>query len=120
MKINSFYFFLFLWLLRCFTSPGLLHIPMYSVYDNSTLLELGSPIRKFPGQRLLGTSPKLIAPCNVLHRLLVSRHSPYALIIVYCENTKLCFLSRDQPKLILRDYYETTRKKMVSYLCHIL
>jgi len=32
----------------------------------------------------------------------------------------LCFLSRDQPKLILRDYYETTRKKMVSYLCHIL
>lgn len=29
---------------------------------------MGSPIRKFPGQRLLGTSPRLIAPCNVLHR----------------------------------------------------
>ncbi len=41
---------------------------------------LGFPIRKSPDQRLLGTSPELIAPCNVLHRLLVSRHPPYALV----------------------------------------
>ena len=112
MKINSFYFFLFLWLLRCFTSPGLLYMPMYSAYNNSILLKMGSPIRKFPGQRLLGTSPKLIAPCNVLHRLLMSRHSPYALIIVYCENTKLCLLRNDLNHLRL---LEIIRKKMISF-----
>ena len=72
-------FFLFLWLLRCFTSPGLPLAPMNSVQDNAILLALGSPIRTFPGQRLLGTSPRLFAPCTVLHRLLVSRHPPYAL-----------------------------------------
>lgn len=104
MKINSFYFFLFLWLLRCFTSPGLLYIPMYSVYSNSTLLKLGSPIRKFPGQRLLGTSPKLIAPCNVLHRLLVSRHPSYALIL-YTAKTQNCALLWNYTKRIISYYY---------------
>ena len=52
---------------------------MYLVCDDSTLLEPGSPIRKSPGQRLLATSPKLIADCYVLHRQNVSRHPPYAL-----------------------------------------
>ena len=28
--------FLLLWLLRCFTSPGLLHTPMYSVYSTAS------------------------------------------------------------------------------------
>src|SRR3989338_3660968 len=41
----------------------------------------GYPIRKSPVQRLLATSPKLIAGCYVLHRLLMSRHPPYALIL---------------------------------------
>jgi len=81
--------FLFLWLLRCFTSPGLL---LYDVNhrNNLILLKLGSPIRKSPGQRLLITSPKLIADCYVLLRSIVSRHSPYALsIFAHYENTKL-------------------------------
>ena len=29
------FFFLFLWLLRCFSSPGSRHKPMYSAYDSS-------------------------------------------------------------------------------------
>ncbi len=53
---------------------------------------VGFPIRTFPGQWLLGTSPELIAPCSVLLRLLVSRHPPCALFeIAYGKNTKLCF-----------------------------
>src|SRR3990170_5645341 len=40
----------------------------------------GFPIRKSPGQSLLGGSPELIAACHVLHRLLTPGHSPCALI----------------------------------------
>ena len=37
--------FLFLRVLRCFSSPGSPHIPIYSVYDNTMLLVLSSLIR---------------------------------------------------------------------------
>ena len=37
--------FLFLALLRCFSSGGSLHIPMYSAYDTYTWLYVGFPIR---------------------------------------------------------------------------
>src|SRR3990170_4721945 len=40
----------------------------------------GCPIRKSPGQSLLGGSPELIAACHVLHRLLTPGHPPCALI----------------------------------------
>ena len=43
---------------------------------------MGFPIRKSPDQRLLGSSPRLIAAINVLHRLLVPRHSPCALVLL--------------------------------------
>ena len=45
--------FLFLWVLRWFTSPGSLHTPMYSAYGNPCSHGLGSPIRISPDQRLL-------------------------------------------------------------------
>ncbi len=40
---------------------------------------LGYPIRKSPDQRLLATSPRLIAGCYVLHRRSMPRHPPSAL-----------------------------------------
>jgi hypothetical protein len=40
----------------------------------------GCPIRKSPGQCLLGGSPELIAACHVLHRLLTPGHPPCALV----------------------------------------
>ncbi len=55
---NNFYF-LFLQLLRCFTSLGERHDN--AVYDNATLLALSFLIQRFPDRRLLGASPKLIA-----------------------------------------------------------
>ena len=39
----------------------------------------GSPIRKSADHSLLGSYPRLIAACNVLHRLLAPRHPPSAL-----------------------------------------
>src|SRR5512145_2074811 len=40
----------------------------------------GFPIRRSPGQSLLGGSPELIAACHVLRRLLTPGHPPCALI----------------------------------------
>ena len=44
-----------------------------------SLPRTGFPIRKSPDQSLFSGSPKLIAACHVLHRLLAPRHPPYAL-----------------------------------------
>ena len=72
------HYFLFLWLLRCFTSPGLLraHCCAKSCNLNAAW---GCPIRTSPDQSLLASSPTLIAGCYVLHRLSLPRHPPYAL-----------------------------------------
>ena len=40
----------------------------------------GFPIRKSVDIMLICSSPRLIAACHVLHRLLMPRHSPYALV----------------------------------------
>ena len=39
----------------------------------------GFPHSEIPGSKLICSSPRLIAACHVLHRLLMPRHSPYAL-----------------------------------------
>lgn len=43
----------------------------------------GCPIRRSPDQSLLGGSPRLIAACYVLHRLLKSRHPPCACVTAF-------------------------------------
>ena len=68
-------YFLFLCLLRCFSSAGWLS-------DCSELYIFnvqGCPIRKSSDISLVCSSPKLIAAYHVLHRLSDPRHSPYAL-----------------------------------------
>ena len=59
------------------------HVPfqrsMYSNVDNLDLSKLGFPIRKSPDQSLIADSPRLFAGFYVLLRLLMPRHSPYAL-----------------------------------------
>ena len=71
--------FLFLALLRCFSSGGSPHIPMYSVYDDKTLLLPDCSIRISTDLTLTYSSPWLFAVSHVLHRLSVPRHSPCAL-----------------------------------------
>ena len=71
--------FLFLALLRCFSSGGSPHIPMYSVYDDQTFLWPDCSIRTSAGIAPTYGLPQLFAVCHVLLRLLVPRHSPCAL-----------------------------------------
>ena len=57
--------FLFLRVLRCFSSPGSLHIPIYSVYDNAMLLALSSLIR-------ISTDRRIFAPPRSFSQLVTS------------------------------------------------
>ena len=72
-------FFLFLGLLRCFSSPRFLlacYIFTYG-YLHITVGEL--PHSEICGLSVICTCSQLIAAYHVLLRLLVPRHSPYAL-----------------------------------------
>src|SRR5690606_33341819 len=71
--------FLFLRVLRCFTSPGSPPMPMDSAWDDAALPASGFPIRTSPDQSLVSGSPRLIAATHVLHRLSAPRHPPHAL-----------------------------------------
>ncbi|MBF8280480.1 MAG: hypothetical protein HW383_253 [Candidatus Magasanikbacteria bacterium] len=64
---------------------------MNSVRDDADYASTpGFPIRTSTDHRLLGISPWLIAPCNVLRRRLIARHPPYALVARH-SSTKWCF-----------------------------
>jgi hypothetical protein len=63
------YYFLFLRLLRCFSSPGCLPLR-----DAAVLTAAGFPIRKSPDQSYFDSSPGHIAANRVLHRLAVPRY----------------------------------------------
>ena len=57
--------------------------PYYTTFscNNTQLLILGEfPHSDICGSRIICISPQLFAACHVLHRLLIPRHSPYALI----------------------------------------
>ena len=68
------YCFLFLPVLRCFSSRGWLSFEYY------TFSIVGWPIRKSRDIMLVCSSPWLIAAYHVLHRLSDPRHPPCALI----------------------------------------
>jgi hypothetical protein len=63
---------------------------MYSAGDTRALPRVGFPIRKFRDQRLVSTSPGLIAAAHVLHRLSAPRHPPCALVLLIEKNTCVC------------------------------
>ena len=73
--------FLFLWVLRCFTSPRSLQHPyIFRMRSpDTTRVIRGFPIRRSTDQSSFTSSPWLIAGYNVLHRLLMPRHPPTAL-----------------------------------------
>ncbi len=75
--------FLFLRLLRCFTSPGIAYLFLTSIAGfrkerwSSNSIRL--PHSEISGSTVICTYPKLIAAYHVLHRLLAPRHSLCAL-----------------------------------------
>src|SRR5438876_6087964 len=62
---------------------------MNSARSTRALPRIGFPIRRSRDQRLVSTSPALIAAAHVLHRLLAPRHPPCALVLLIEKNT-LC------------------------------
>ena len=69
-------YFLFLWVLRCFSSPGSL-LPIYIFNWEMPLVRNGRfPYSDIPGSALVHSSPGLIAVSHVLHRHLTPRHPP--------------------------------------------
>ena len=73
--------FLFLRLLRCFSSPG----SLLKLCIGLRILEVCSsrfPHSEISGSKDICSSPKLFAAYHVFHRLLVPRHPPYALISI--------------------------------------
>ena len=73
-------FFLFLWLLRCFSSPGSLLIPYFIQVWVVEVFSTRFPHSDISGSLLICSSPKLFAAYHVFRRLLVPRHPPCALI----------------------------------------
>ena len=72
------YCFLFLRLLRCFSSAGCHPLP--KAKDILVLANIGFPIRRSPAHSYFDSSPRLIAANHVLHRLAVPRYPLCALI----------------------------------------
>ena len=71
--------FLFLRVLRWFTSPGSL-LPAYEFSRGSPEMTLeGLPHSEIPGSMPVCGSPRLIAACHVLHRFSAPRHPPSTL-----------------------------------------
>src|SRR5438874_11160822 len=71
--LGNHYYFLFLRVLRCFSSPGWLS------FECHAFSVTGCPIRKSRDIMLVCSSPWLIAAYHVLHRLSDPRHPPCAL-----------------------------------------
>ena len=69
-------YFLFLWVLRCFSSPGSL-LPIYIFNWEMPLVRNGRfPYSDIPGSAPVHGSSGLIAVSHVLHRHLTPRHPP--------------------------------------------
>ena len=73
--------FLFLWVLRCFTSPRSLYPPYIFRRESPGHKSAwrGFPIRKSSAHSSIISSPRLIADFYVLLRLQMPRHPPFAL-----------------------------------------
>src|SRR5690606_16165705 len=73
--------FLFLWVLRCFTSPRSLYPPYIFRRESPEHSRVwrGFPIRRPWDHSPLIGSPRIIADCYVLLRLQMPRHPPFAL-----------------------------------------
>ena len=66
--------------------------PSYAYLIQRRMLEYcssGFPHSEISGSKLMCSSPKLIAACHVLHRLLMPRHSPCALFSLTWRRRKV-------------------------------
>ena len=71
--------FLFLWVLRCFSSPRYPLCAMDLRISDRASVSAGFPHSEIRVSSAICAYTRLIAACHVLHRLLVPGHPPYAL-----------------------------------------
>src|ERR1700756_5179756 len=83
------YCFLFLQVLRWFTSLRCLPPAYVFSGGSSGISQRGFPHSEIPGSKLICSSPGLIAAYRVLHRLLEPRHSPYTLSSLTIRNSNM-------------------------------
>ena len=98
------YCFLFLRVLRWFTSPGCLRQAYVFSLGFSGISLSGLPHSDILGSKPVCGSPKLIAAYHVLHRLLAPRHSPYALSSLTKCSLHLTFHEYVVKKLPIAEY----------------
>ena len=84
---------LFLWVLRCFSSPRSLHHRMVA----SKLA--GLPYSDICGSSRICRSPQLFAAYHVLRRLSEPRHPPNALLSLYLYLHSLQYISKKVPTI---------------------
>jgi hypothetical protein len=72
-------FFLFLEVLRCFSSLGSRHVTYVFSHGRVGITPPGFPHSGIPGSMPACGSPGLIAACHALHRFPAPRHPPFAL-----------------------------------------
>ena len=86
----------------CYLDVSVHSVPFRTLWIHARILEVCSsrfPHSEISGSMAVCASPKLIAAYHVFHRLLVPRHSPYALscltslTIIYCRYLKNSFFS---------------------------
>ena len=63
--------------------PGLTRTRLYIQRAVTEVHSVGFPHSDIPGSKRICRSPRLIAACHVLRRLLAPRHPPYALSVVF-------------------------------------
>jgi hypothetical protein len=83
--------------------PGLAHTRLCIQRAVTGVHPVGFPHSEILGSKPACGSPRLIAACHVLHRLLAPRHSPYALSSLIIKLTQSVFCQTPLRIFILRD-----------------
>ena len=116
--------FLFLRVLRCFSSPGLPHVSYVFRYMSCSITNSGFPHSEILGSQSTYDSPRHIGVSPVLHRLLVPRHPPCALIhltkmLVLRTYDLSCFHVKKRFRGLLLDVVELLLFSFQGTKCHL-
>ena len=99
--------FLFLWVLRCFSSPRSLSL------RNIPTCRDGLPHSEISGSWSACLYPELFAACHVLHRLQMPRHPPYILLFFLLSLLELNL----SVKLDMNNHIKSTKLIASSRYC---
>ena len=88
--------FLFLEVLRCFSSLGLPHAAYVFSGGYASITSRGFPHSGIRGSMPACGFPRLIAACHALHRFLAPRHPPSALSSLTTDFSKTLWLLEDR------------------------